>query len=162
MFYGVLQYVSVSARANGRHTLLLKLHKWKAPCCSGCVAVCCSVCTGGWEVHVRHTLLLKLHKWKAPCCSECVAVCCSVCTGEWEVHLVVESTQMESPLLQWVCCSVLQCVGVYCSVSQCLHGQMSCIFVVETTQILHTTIRTHTVTPMTQTNPKTSPNLYIK
>jgi len=65
VFYGVSQCVAVSARADGRHTLLSKLHKLKAPCCSVCVAVFYGVLqyvAVSARANGRHTLLLKLHK----------------------------------------------------------------------------------------------------
>ena len=68
----VLRCDAVSEQADGRHVLLLKLDKWKAPCCSECVAACCSVL-------------------------QCIAVCCSVCTGGWAAYLLLKLHKFFTP-----------------------------------------------------------------
>jgi len=53
------------------------------------------------------------------CVCRCVCVCVCVC-----VHLLASRIASHSArgriLIGFVCCSVLQCVAVYCSVSQCI------------------------------------------
>jgi len=101
-----------------------------AVCCSvlqQCVAVCCSVL-----VFVCSQAEMKKSVVLGPrCVVPCVAVCCSVlqqlcsvlqCVILWVIHMFAARNEKEC--IAWtkvrvaVCCSVLQCVAVHCSVLQ--------------------------------------------
>ena len=82
-----------------------------AVCCSvlQCVAVCCSVLRD--QPHVGRSLFACVLQCVAVCLYN-VAVCCSVLRDQPHVGRSL-----------FACCSVLQCVAVCCSVSQCVADQ---------------------------------------
>ena len=105
-----------------------------AVCCSvlQCVAVYCSVLHCASQSVAACVAVVRTHtallQHAAVCCSVCynvsVTTCCSMCCSGSRAH--------HPPL---ACCSVLQCVAVYCSVLHCASQSVAACFAV---------VRTHT------------------